>query len=321
MSLQRFKVAVVQAAPIAFNREETLAKVKALAGDAAALDAKIVLFPEAFVSAYPRGLNFGAVVGARSDKGRKDYQRYWESSVDIPGAAAEELGRIARSNGIFLVIGVIERDGGTLYCSVLFFSPDGALLGKHRKIMPTGSERLVWGFGDGSTLPVFQTPFGKLGAVICWENYLPLMRAAMYAKGIEIYCAPTADCRETWIASMRHIAVEGRCFVLACNQFNRRRDFPSDYDGDLGEDPDRILTRGGSCIVDPFGNFLAGPNMEDEVILAAEIDRGQIIQGKYDLDVVGHYARPDIFRLHVDERPKRPVTTCTEDRAEDESPS
>ena len=167
MSLQRFKVAVVQAAPIAFNREETLAKVKALAGDAAALDAKIVLFPEAFVSAYPRGLNFGAVVGARSDKGRKDYQRYWESSVDIPGAAAEELGRIARSNGTFLVIGVIERDGGTLYCSVLFFSPDGALLGKHRKIMPTGSERLVWGFGDGSTLPVFQTPFGKLGAVIC----------------------------------------------------------------------------------------------------------------------------------------------------------
>jgi nitrilase len=143
----------------------------------------------------------------------------------------------------------------------------------------------------------------------------------MYAKGIEIYCAPTADCRETWIASMRHIAVEGRCFVLACNQFNRRRDFPSDYDGDLGEDPDRILTRGGSCIVDPFGNFLAGPNMEDEVILTAEIDRGQIIQGKYDLDVVGHYARPDIFRLHVDERPKRPVTTYTEDRAEDESPS
>ncbi len=216
---------------------------------------------------------------------------------------------------------MVERDGGTLYCSVLFFSPDGTLLGKHRKIMPTGSERLVWGFGDGSTLPVFQTPFGKLGAVICWENYLPLMRAAMYAKGIEIYCAPTADCRETWLASMRHIAVEGRCFVLACNQFNRRRDFPSDYDGALGQDPDRIVTRGGSCIVDPFGNFLAGPNMDDEVILTAEIDRGQIIQGKYDLDVVGHYARPDIFQLHVDERPKRPVTTYTDDRAEGESPS
>lgn len=312
MISQSFKVAVVQAAPVIFNRKETLAKVKALADDASALGAKIVLFPEAFVSGYPRGLDFGAVVGARSDRGRKDYQRYWESSVDIPGAASDELGRIAQSNQIFLVIGVIERDGGTLYCSVLFFSPEGELLGRHRKIMPTGSERLVWGFGDGSTLPVFDTPFGKVGAVICWENYLPLMRAAMYAKGIEIYCAPTADCRETWIASMRHIAVEGRCFVLACNQFNRRCDFPSDYHADLGEDPDRIVTKGGSCIVDPFGNFLAGPHMDGEVILTAEIDLGQIIQGKYDLDVVGHYARPDIFQLHVDERPKRPVTNSTD---------
>ena len=133
----------------------------------------------------------------------------------------------------------------------------------------------------------------------------------MYAKGIEIYCAPTADCRETWIASMRHIAVEGRCFVLACNQFNRRRDFPSDYHADLGENPDRIVTKGGSCIVDPFGNFLAGPHVDGEIILTAEIDLGQIIQGKYDLDVVGHYARPDIFQLHVDERPKRPVTNST----------
>ncbi len=316
---QSFKVAVVQAAAVIFNREETLAKVKALAGDASALGAKIVLFPEAFVSGYPRGLDFGAVVGARSDRGRKDYQRYWESSVDIPGAASDELGRIAQSNQIFLVIGVIERDGGTLYCSVLFFSPEGELLGRHRKVMPTGSERLVWGFGDGSTLPVFDTPFGKVGAVICWENYLPLMRAAMYAKGIEIYCAPTADCRETWIASMRHIAVEGRCFVLACNQFNRRRDFPSDYHADLGENPGRIVTKGGSCIVDPFGNFLAGPHVDGEVILTAEIDLGQIIQGKYDLDVVGHYARPDIFQLHVDERPKRPVTTSTD--FEDESAS
>jgi nitrilase len=149
---------------------------------------------------------------------------------------------------------------------------------------------------------------GKIGAVICWENYLPLMRAAMYAKGIEIYCAPTADCRDSWIASVRHIAVEGRCFVLSCNQFNRRRDFPSDYDSVYGKDPETVLTRGGSCIVDPFGTFLAGPNTEDEVILIAEIDRGQIIRGKYDLDVVGHYARPDIFQLHVDERRKCPVT-------------
>ncbi len=305
---QKCKVAVVQAAPVAFDRERTLQKVHSLSDDAARQGAQLVLFPEAFVSAYPRGLDFGAVVGSRSEQGREDFRRYWESSVDVPGPAVDELARAALRNKIYLVIGVVERDRGTLYCSVLFFSPDGAFLGKHRKVMPTGSERLVWGFGDGSTLPVFETPLGRVGAVICWENYLPLMRAAMYAKGIEIYCAPTADARDSWIASVRHIAVEGRCFVLSCNQFNRRRDFPADYHTTFGEDPGAVVCRGGSCIVDPFGNFLAGPNFEGEAILCAEIDRGQIVRGKYDLDVVGHYARPDIFQLHVDERPKPPVT-------------
>ncbi|MGO8788809.1 MAG: nitrilase-related carbon-nitrogen hydrolase [Terriglobia bacterium] len=308
---QRIKVAVAQAAPVVFNRKRTLEKVRALARDAAREGAQLVLFPEAFVSGYPRGLDFGAVVGARSDKGREDFRRYWESSVDVPGPAVDDLARVARINRIHLVIGVVERDGGTLYCTILFFAPDGSFLGKHRKVMPTGSERLVWGFGDGSTLPVFETPLGKLGAVICWENYLPLMRAAMYAKGIEIYCAPTADARDSWSVSMRHIAIEGRCFVLSCNQFNRRRDFPDDYEAVYGSDPEAVVTRGGSCIVDPFGNFLAGPNFDGETTLLAEIDRGQIIRGKFDLDVVGHYARPDIFQLHVDERPKRSVTTHT----------
>ena len=305
---QRVRVAVVQAASVAFDRLATMKKVRELSRGAARQGARLVLFPEAFVSGYPRGLDFGAVVGSRSEKGREEFRRYWESSVDVPGPVVDDLGRTARINRIYLVIGVVERDGGTLYCSVLFFGPDGTYLGKHRKIMPTGSERLVWGFGDGSTLPVFETPLGKLGAVICWENYLPLMRAAMYAKGIEIYCAPTADSRDSWVASMRHIAVEGRCFVLSSNQFNRRRDFPDDLDSVYGKDPEAVVTRGGSCIVDPFGQFLAGPNVEGEAILTAELDRAQIVRGKYDLDVVGHYARPDIFQLFVDERPKRPVT-------------
>jgi nitrilase len=318
-SAQRFKVAVVQAAPVAFDRERTLEKVCALAGEAARKGARLVLFPEAFVSAYPRGLDFGAVVGSRSDEGREDFRRYWESSVDVPGPSVDALGRMAQSNSIYLVIGVVERDRGTLYCTALFFAPDGSYLGKHRKIMPTASERLVWGFGDGSTMPVFDTPLGKLGAVICWENYLPLMRAAMYAKGIEIYCAPTADARDSWIASMRHIAVEGRCFVLSCNQFNRRRDFPADYRAVFGNDPDTVVTRGGSCIVDPFGNFLAGPDVVGEAILVGEIDRAQIVRGKFDLDVVGHYARPDIFELHVDERAKQPVTTHGEAGCKEES--
>jgi len=304
----RFTVAVVQAAPVAFDRERTIKRVDSLAADAARKGARLAVFPEAFVSAYPRGLNFGAVVGSRSDEGREQFRRYWESSVDVPGPAVDALGRVAKKCKLYLVIGVIERDRGTLYCTVLFFAPNGEYMGKHRKIMPTASERLVWGFGDGSTMPVFDTPLGKIGSVICWENYMPLMRTTMYGKGIELYCAPTADARDSWSASMRHIAVEGRCFVLSCNQFSRRSDFPADYPGALSEDPHSVVTRGGSCIVDPFGNFLAGPNMEGEIILTAEIDRAQIVRGKFDLDVVGHYARPDIFQLQVDERPRKPVT-------------
>jgi nitrilase len=305
---ERFKVAVIQACPVVFDLERSLLKAQALAADAARQGAKLVLLPEAFLSGYPRGLDFGAVIGSRSDEGREDFRRYWASSVDVPGPAVDQLARTARECGIYLVIGVVERDGGTLYCSVLFFATDGTYLGKHRKVMPTGSERLVWGFGDGSTLPVFNTPIGKLGAVICWENYLPLLRAAMYGKGIEIYCAPTADSRDVWLATVRHIAVEGRCFVLSCNQFNRQYDFPADYRASFNGDSDSVVTRGGSCIVDPFGNFLAGPNTEGEAILIAEIDRAQIVRGKYDLDVVGHYARPDIFQLTIDERSKRPVS-------------
>lgn len=300
--------AVVQAASVAFDLGRSVAKAQTLIAEAAGKGAQLVVFPEAFLSGYPRGLDFGAVIGSRSDEGREDFRRYWESSVQVPGPVVDRLSRTARDHRIYLVMGVVERDGGTLYCSVLFFAPDGAFLGKHRKVMPTGSERLVWGFGDGSTMPVFDTPFGKLGSLICWENYLPLMRASMYAKGIEIYCAPTADARDSWFASMRHIAVEGRCFVLSCNQFNRRRDFPPIYRTAFGDDPDTVVTRGGSCIVDPFGNFLAGPNTVGETILIAELDLAQVVRGKFDLDVVGHYARADIFQLWVDERPKRPVT-------------
>ena len=302
-------VAVVQAASAAFDLQRCLAKTRDLAADAARRGAKIVLFPEAFLSGYPKGSTFGAVVGARSDAGREEYRLYWESAVDVPGPAVDALCRIARENAIWLVVGVIERDRGTLYCTALHFSPDGTMAGKHRKLMPTAAERLIWGFGDGSTLPVFDTPHGVMGSVICWENYMPLLRTAMYAKGVEIWCAPTADGRDSWIPSMQHIALEGRCFVLSCNQFSRRSDFPADFPCALGDDPATVISRGGSCIVDPFGAILAGPYYDGETILTAELDRGQIARGKYDFDVVGHYARPDVFSLTVDERPKAPVVT------------
>lgn len=302
------RAAVVQAASVGFDREATLDKTERLAHEAAGQGAQLAVFPEAFVSAYPRGLTFGAAVGSRTPEGRDDFRRYWESAVDIPGPAVDRLSAIARETGLHLVIGVIERDGGTLYCTVLFFGPDGDYLGKHRKLMPTGAERLVWGYGDGSTMPVFDTEIGKLGAVICWENYMPLMRMAMYSKGIQLYCAPTADQRDTWLATMRHIACEGRCFVLSCNQFARRCDYPKDYAlVDHPDDPEAVLSRGGSCIISPLGEILAGPNYDGECILTADLDLGEIARGKYDFDAVGHYARPDVFQLLVNERPAPPA--------------
>ena len=273
-------VAVVQTGSVLYDSEATIAKAEALISDAAGRGAKLAAFPEAFIGGYPKGEDFGARIGSRTPEGRKLFRRYYESALDVPGPETVRLGEAARAHSLWLVIGVIERGGGTLYCTVLFFSPDGALAGKHRKLMPTAMERLIWGFGDGSTLPVFDTGFGRAGAVICWENYMPLLRTAMYSKGVQLYCAPTVDDRESWPASMRHIAIEGRCFVLSACQAN-----------------DRI--HGRSVIVSPLGRVLAGPCEGGEGILTADIDPGEIAEGKFDLDVVGHYARPDVFRLEV----------------------
>ncbi len=296
--------AVVQAAPAPFDLERTLDKLESLVGEVARKGAELAVFPEAFVGGYPKGMDFGAVIGRRTPEGRDQFRRYFESAVEVKGPAVERIGGMARQNGVHLVVGVIERDGGTLYCTALFFGEDGALLGKHRKLMPTAAERLVWGFGDGSTLPVLQTRLGRIGAVICWENYMPMLRMAMYAKGVQIYCAPTADDRETWLPTMRHIALEGRCFVLSACQVLRRSDLPKDLPNALGEG---VLMRGGSCIVDPSGKVLAGPVFDEDAILRADLDLADIARGKYDFDVAGHYARPDVFQLTVNEKPQKPV--------------
>ena len=307
------KVAVVQAAPVLFNREGTVAKVCRLIQEVAARKPGLVLFPEAFIPAYPRGLSFGSVVGNRTPAGRRTWERYWGNSIEVPGPDTEILGAAAREAQIYLAIGVIERDSqfshGTLYCTLLYFGADGQLLGKHRKLKPTAGERLIWGEGDGSTLPVFSTPFGKLGGLICWENYMPLARTAMYGKGVEIYLAPTADARDSWQATLRHIACEGRCFVLGCNQFVTKEMYPPDLEGieDLAGHPE-ILCRGGSTIISPLGEVLAGPLYGEEGILFADLDLGEVARGKIDFDAVGHYARPDVFQLIVNERPAPPVS-------------
>jgi nitrilase len=308
----RKRVAVIQAAPVVFDCDATLAKVEKLATQAAAGGAGLVLFPEAFISGYPRGISFGTVIGDRTPEGRDHFRRYWESSIDIPGPAVDQLVGLAAQLGIYMVVGVIERDGGTLYCTAVFVSPQG-YLGKHRKVMPTAAERLVWGFGDASTLPVFETPFGRLGAVICWENYMPLLRTAMYSKGIQIYCIPTADGRETWLSTVRHIAMEGRCFVLSSNQFTTLSDFPRDIKNELASKPDDVVCFGGSCIVGPMGNVLVGPDFTGEAILYADLDLDEVARAKYDFDVTGHYARPDLFHLEVNERAQQPVVSISRD--------
>jgi nitrilase len=302
----RVQAVVVQAAPIGFDRQRTIDKLERLIGEAARAGAQLAVFPEAFVPAYPRGINFGTVVGERTPEGRDQFRRYFDAAIAVPGPDVDRMATAAREHAIHIVVGVIERDGGTLYCTALFLSPEG-YLGKHRKLMPTAAERLIWGFGDGSTLSVYDTSLGRLGAVICWENLMPMLRMTMYAKGIQIYCAPTADSRETWLPTVRHIALEGRCFVLSAGEFLRRSDLPADIPNHISEEPDAILMRGGSAIIDPLGQVLAGPCFDEEAILHAELDLDQISRAKYDFDVVGHYARPDVFRLSVNEEPQPPV--------------
>ncbi|HMF78779.1 MAG TPA: nitrilase-related carbon-nitrogen hydrolase [Bryobacteraceae bacterium] len=300
-------VAVVQAGTALFDSRRTLEKVREACAEAIKQGAALVVFPEAFVGGYPKGLGFGAHVGSRSEEGREEFRRYYEAAVEEGSKEIALLGKIAAEQRIHLVIGVVEREAGTLYCSVLFFGPDGRLQGKHRKLVPTGSERLIWGQGDGSTMPAIQTDYGVIGAAICWENYMPLFRTAMYAKGVTLWCAPTVDDRETWQATMRHIAIEGRCFVLSACQYLLRSDCPADYQPIQGNNPETVLIKGGSVIVSPMGKILAGPLRDGEGILAAEVDLREVARGKFDLDTVGHYARPDVFSLKVDERPNRAV--------------
>ena len=286
-------VAAVQAGSVLFDTPATLAKAEQWIRDAAASGARLVVLPEAFLGGYPKGFDFGITVGSRSPEGRELFRRYREAAVELDGPGVARLAELAAEVGVHLVAGVIERDGGTLYCTAVFIDPRAGLVAHHRKLMPTAAERYLWGQGDGSTMPAVRTDFGVLGAAICWENYMPLFRQTMYAKGVQIWCAPTVDDREQWQATMRHIALEGRCFVISANQY-----FAPD---------DKVLINGGSTIVSPLGEILAGPLRTGEGLLLAELDLGELDRGYFDFDSVGHYARPDVFTLSVDESPHQTV--------------
>lgn len=289
------RAAVVQAGSVLYDTPATLEKLEKFVIAAKATGAELAVLPEAFIGGYPKGEQFGVSLGQRTDEGRESFRRYFDCAIEVPGPETEFIAEVARENQLALVVGAIERGGGTLYCSVLFFDATGTYFGKRRKVMPTALERAVWGCGDGSTLQVYDTACGRLGAVICWENYMPLLRTSMYQQDIELYCAPTVDDRDSWIPSMQHIAIEGRCFVLSACQY---------LASDQPENDDRPLIRGGSCIVSPFGQLLSGPIYGTEEVIVADLDLSEIAKGKFDLDVVGHYSRPDIFTLHVDRHGK-----------------
>jgi len=307
-SLQKIKVAAAQIGSILFDAPRTLSKVEQSCRQAARAGIRLLVFPEALLGGYPKGVDFGAKVGSRSDAGRNLFRRYWDAAILCPGPETEQIAAWCDELNLHIVIGAIERDQGTLYCSTLIFVPGSGLVAKHRKLMPTASERLIWGFGDGSTMPLVDTEIGRLGSAICWEHYMPMFRQYLYAGGVQIWCASTVDEREMWRVSMRHIAYEGRCFVVSACQYFTRADCPPDFDPIQGNSPDTVLNHGGSMIVSPFGEVLAGPLEGGEGLVTAEIDLNEIARGKFDLDVAGHYARPDVFRLAVDVAAKPPVS-------------
>ncbi len=305
------RVAAVQASACPFDTNRAVEMVCSMTAEAAKEGSRLILFPEAYVGGYPWGLAFGTAVGGRSEVGRSVFGRYWESAIDVPGPEVERMCQVAGDFGVWLCVGVIERDStystGTLFCTLLYFGPNGELLGKHRKLKPTAAERLIWGEGDGSTLTTVETDFGRVGGLICWENYMPLARMTMYGKGVKIYLAPTADSRDRWQSTLQHIALEGRCFVLGCNQYVTRDMYPKDLA--IADELDvwpETLSAGGTAIYGPLGEVLGEPLWNQAGIVYADLDMSLIHRSRFDFDVTGHYARPDVFRLIVDESPKHP---------------
>jgi nitrilase len=291
---QKVRVAVAQVEPVPFDRERTIGKVDDVARDSAAGGAQLVLLPETFVPVYPSSRWVGAL--AAGPDGKKIWAKLARESVEVPSAETQRLGSIAREHGIYVAVGVNELDGGTIYNALLVLAPDGSLALHHRKLMPTNHERLVWGLGDGRGLETIATPLGNVGGLICWENYMPLARAALYQSGIELYLAPTADDDGSWLESMRHVAREARAFVLSCCVFQRASSYPDDVP--LAEGAE-LIGRGGSAVIGPDGEYLAGPLWDEEGILYADLDPASLYEERQRFDPAGHYSRPDVLQLRV----------------------
>ncbi|MEO1437870.1 MAG: carbon-nitrogen hydrolase family protein [Bacteroidota bacterium] len=291
------KVGVIQAKPVFFNRRATIRKMKTWIKQLAAEKCQLIVFPESFIPGYPRGFDFGTIVGSRTPAGRALYHEYVENAIEVPGPEVQFFEALCQKLGIYLVMGVTEKQVGTgsLFCSMLYFGPNG-FIGKHQKLKPTGQERVLWSEGQRDTLIAVDAHIGKLGGLICWENYMPAARLSMYQAGVQIYIAPTADARPSWVSTMQHIACEGRCFVIGCNQYIRYADYPEPYQS-LIQDPARSNSAGGSVIIAPTGEFIVGPVWHEQAALIAHLDLRKTVSSKLDFDPVGHYSRSDIFPI------------------------
>lgn len=299
------KIAVIQAAPVMFDRTAGVEKTLTLLEEAAGKGAELIVFPELFIPGYPYGMTFGFAVGSRSELGREDWKIYCDNSIVVPGKETELIGQAAKKHHVHVSIGVSERDSvtGTLYNTNLFFSPEGELTGVHRKLKPTGAERVVWGDADRGYFPIAETPWGPMGSLICWESYMPLARAALYEKGITLYISPNTNDNPEWQSTIQHIALEGRCYFINCDMFFTRDMYPQNLNGkdEIAKLPD-IVCRGGSCIVDPYGHYVTEPVWDKEEIIYADLDMDKVSMSRMEFDPCGHYARTDVLRLEVTEK-------------------
>lgn len=298
------KIAVVQASPVMFDKAGCTTKAVKLISESSQKGAELVVFPELFIPCYPYGLTFGFTVGSRSEPGRKDWKLYYDNSVYIPGPETDQLCEAAKACQCYVSIGLSERveNNCTLYNTNIIISPLGEILTIHRKLKPTGSERVVYGDADCHFFPVAPSPWGNIGSLICWESYMPLARVALYSKGITIYISPNTNDNEEWQATIRHIAIEGHCFFVNCDMFFKSEMYPNELEAkdELKKLPETVC-RGGSCIVDPYGHYVTQPVWDKEEIIVAELDMQMVPASRMEFDVCGHYSRPDVLKLQIND--------------------
>lgn len=302
---KKCRVAVVQCAPIMFDKAATLEKCINLIKEAGKQQADLIVLPELIIPCYPFGMTFGFTVGSRNDAGRKNWKRYYDGSILVPGPETELLGAAAKDAGAYVSIGISERDAtsGTLYNSNIIFNSDGTLGAVHRKLKPTGAERFVWGDADKQFFPVVASPWGPIGNLICWESYMPLARVALYEKGVTLLISCNTNDNPEWQATIQHIAMEGRCYYINCDQFFTKAMYPADLEqGEEIAKLNDIVCRGGSCIIDPYGHYVTEPVWDKEAIIYADLDMDIVPASRMEFDPCGHYARPDVLKLQVDDR-------------------